>query len=90
MAAGLLKSYDVRSMFIAPLIAAAIDMKAQSEARPVVPPTKVGMPTSVVPPNASTNNKRESRIYQRIEPVVFCVAALFGKVRLIDNMEINL
>ncbi|PNX81282.1 retrovirus-related Pol polyprotein from transposon TNT 1-94, partial [Trifolium pratense] len=23
-------------------------------------------------------------------PVVFCVAALFGKVRLIDNMEINL
>jgi len=23
-------------------------------------------------------------------PVVFCVAAYFGKVRLIDNMEINL
>lgn len=23
-------------------------------------------------------------------PVVFCVAAWFGKVRLIDNMEINI
>jgi len=30
------------------------------------------------------------RVEQIKGPVVFCVAAWFGKVRLIDNMEINL
>ncbi|GAU23899.1 hypothetical protein TSUD_35690 [Trifolium subterraneum] len=31
------------------------------------------------------------RLFIKItRPVVFCVAALFGKVGLIDNMEINL
>lgn len=30
------------------------------------------------------------KVEQIKSPVVFCVAAWFGKVRLIDNIEINL